>query len=132
EGKDNETLLEIGQQIDNLTVTGLGRERLNDFSNVTEWLRGDLTVLSEPLINDWLTWSSHSSIGHGRIEPAQSPTDPNDVFVPLYYFPNADGVVAMTRHELVLPLDFGPLNVDPYLLGEAAHWGEGFNKDDVS
>src|SRR5690606_29666110 len=57
EGKDNETLLEIGQQIDNLTVTGLGRERLNDFSNVTEWLRGDLTVLSEPLINDWLTWS---------------------------------------------------------------------------
>src|SRR5690606_33478850 len=33
---------------------------------------------------------------------------------------------------LVLPLDFGPLNVDPYLLGEAAHWGEGFNKDDVS
>ncbi|MBX3436580.1 MAG: hypothetical protein KF861_03750 [Planctomycetaceae bacterium] len=133
DGKDNETLLEIGQQVDNVTITGLARERLNDFSNDTEWLRGDLTVLSEPLFNDWLTWSSHSSIGYGRIEPAQPPFDPTiDVFQPLPYYADADGMVAMTRHELVLPLDFGPLNVDPYLLGEAAHWGESLNGDDLS
>lgn len=133
EGKDNETLLEIGRQVDNRTITGLGRERINDFENDTEWLRGDLTVLSEPLLNDWLTWSSHTSLGYGRIEPAQPPFNPaEDVFAPLPYYADADGVVAMTRHELVLPLDFGPLNVDPYLLGEAAHWGEALDGDDLS
>ncbi|MGE0376568.1 MAG: hypothetical protein AB7I48_12510 [Planctomycetaceae bacterium] len=133
EGKDNETLLEIGRQVDNVTITGLGRERINDFENDTEWLRGDLTVLSEPLLNDWLTWSSHSSVGYGRIEPAQPPFNPAvDVFAPLPYYADADGMVAMTRHELVLPLDFGPLNVNPYLLGEAAHWGEALNGDDLT
>ncbi len=133
EGKDNETLLEIGQQVDNVTITGLGRERLNDFSNVTEWLRGDLTVLAEPLLNDWLTWSSHSSLGYGRIEPAQPPFNPAvDVFTPLPYFADVEGLVTSTRHELVLPLDLGPLNVDPYLMGEAAYWGEAMNGDDLS
>ncbi len=133
EDKDNETLLEVGQQIDNVTISGLARKRLNDFSNQTEWLREDLTVLSEPLFGDLLTWSSHSSVGYGRIEPAQPPFNPAvDTFTPLPYYTNSDGLVAMTRHELVMPLDFGPLNVDPYILGEAAHWGEAINGDDLS
>ncbi|MEZ6052470.1 MAG: hypothetical protein R3B91_12440 [Planctomycetaceae bacterium] len=133
QGKDNETLLEVGQQIDNLTISGLARKRLNDFSNQTDWLREDLTILSEPLFGDLLTWSSHSSVGYGRIEPAQPPFNPAvDTFTPLPYYTNSDGLVAMTRHELVLPLDFGPLNVDPYLMGEAAHWGDAINGDDLS
>jgi hypothetical protein len=133
EGKDHETLVEIGRQDDNLTITGLARERLNDFSNDTEWLRGDLTLLGQPLLGDWLSWSTHSSVGYGRLEPAQPPFNPAvDVFAPLPYITDADGTVAMTRHELVLPLDIGPLNIDPYVLGEAAYWGEAMNGDDLS
>ena len=51
---------------------------LNDFENQTEWLpRVDLTLLGEPLLNDWLTWSTHISGRLGRSRPAEAPTDPD-------------------------------------------------------
>ena len=133
EGKDHETLIEFGQQVDNLTWSLLGRERLNNFSNVTEWARGDLTILSQPLLADWLTWSSHTSIGYGRVEPADAPFDPMlDTFTPLPYYVNMDGLVAMTRHELDLPFMVGPINVVPYVLGEAGYWEEDALGNDLS
>ena len=133
QGKDHETLIEFGQQVDNLTWSLLGRERLNDFSNQTEWARGDLTVLGQPLLADWLTWSSHSSIGYGRVEPADAPFNPAvDVFTPLPYYTHMDGLVAMTRHELDVPFMIGPVNVVPYVLGEAAYWDEAVGGGDLS
>lgn len=123
--KDQETLLNLSHQYDNWTVSGLLRARLVDFEYQTEWLpRVDLTALGEPLLNNWLSWSSHSSVGYGRIRPAEPPADPTDPFAPLPYFPEVEGTVAMTRHELDLPLNIGPVNVVPYLLGEAAYWQE--------
>ena len=123
--KDHESLLHLNHQIDNLSISGLVRGRLNDFSNQTEWLpRGDLTILGEPVFGTWLNWSSHSSVGYGRIRPADAPSDPTDVFVPLPYFPSVGGTVAMTRHEIDLPLNVGPLHLTPYVLGEAAYWQE--------
>lgn len=123
--KDHESLLNLNQQFDNLTISGTVRGRLNDFSNVTNWWpRGDLTVLGEPIPGTWLTWSSHSSLGYGQIRPAQAPTNPADTFVPLPYFQNVGGLVAMTRHELDLPFNVGALNLVPYALGEAAYWEE--------
>ncbi|REJ92434.1 MAG: hypothetical protein DWQ29_04820 [Planctomycetota bacterium] len=131
-GKDYETLVGLNHQYDNLTISGLVRGRLNDFSNQTNWLpKLDLTILGEPLLNNWLTWSSHSSIGYGHIRPAEPPSDPSDPFTPIIdpnsglpIFPNVNGTVAMTRHELNLPLNVGPVNIVPYVLGEAAHWQE--------
>ena len=129
--KDQETLLNLSHQFDNWTVSGMTRARLNDFEYQTEWLpRVDLTVLGEPLLNDLVAWSSHSSIGYGRIRPADPPPDPTDPFVPLPYFPEVDGTVAMTRHQLDVPLNIGPLNVVPYLLGEAAYWQEDIAGDE--
>ncbi len=123
--KDLETLVGIQNQFDNLTVGGLARWNLNDFENSTEWLpRGDLTLLGQPLLNDMLTWSTHSSLGYGRINPADAPFDPDDVFTPLPYYPEVQGTVAMTRHEIDMPLQFGTLNVVPYALGEVAFWEE--------
>lgn len=131
--KDQETLLNLNHQYDNWTISGLGRVRLVDFEYQTEWLpRVDLTVLGEPLANGWLTWSSHSSAGYGRIRPADPPSDPTDPFVPLPYFPEVDGTVLMTRHELDLPLNVGPVNLVPYLLGEAAHWQEDITGSELS
>ena len=129
--KDQETLLNLSHQFDNWTVSGMTRARLNDFEYQTEWLpRVDLTVLGEPLLNNWLAWSSHSSVGYGRIRPADAPSDPTDPFVPLPYFPEVDGTVAMTRHQLELPLNIGAVNVVPYLLGEAAYWQENIAGDE--
>ncbi len=131
--KDIETLIGIQNQQDNLTVGGLARWNLNDFENTTEWLpRADLTLLSQPLFGDMLTWSSHSSVGYGRIRPADAPYDPADVFTPLPYYPDVEGGVAMTRHEIDMPLRFGPVNVVPYALGEIAYWEENALGDSAS
>jgi hypothetical protein len=133
EGKDHETLIEFGQQVDNMTWSLLGSQRLNNFANTTEWARGDITILGQPLLADWLTWSSHSSIGHGRVEPADAPFNPmQDVFTPLPFYTHMDGLVAMTRHEIDLPFMIGPVNVVPYLLGEAAYWDEDATGNDLS
>lgn len=132
-GKDYESLLMLGQTWDNLTISGLVKGRLNDFENDTQWLpRGDLTLLGEPLFGSWLTWSTHSYAGHGRVFPAEAPTDPADIFSPLPYFTNSSGLVAMTRHQLDLPLNVGPVKVVPYVLGEAAYWEEDLTQQQLS
>jgi len=124
--KDNETLLYVKQQFDNLAWTALLRPQVNDFENTTEWLpRGDIYLLSEPFWNGLLTWSTHTSAAYGNLKPAQAPSDPvADRFDPLPFVDDVGGAVLMSRHELTMPLHAGPVNVVPYLLGEAAFWGE--------
>lgn len=124
--KDSDTLLELQQQYDNLTWSVLGQFQSNDFEHGTEWLpRGDLTLLSEPLLGGLLNWSTRSSLGYGRLNRADLPDDPaNDVFTPLPYHPSASGLVAHTRHELNMPFNLGAVKVVPYVLGEAAYWGD--------
>ncbi len=133
-GKDYENYTSINHQIDNLSASLIFRGRLNDFENTTSWLpRLDLTLLSEPVGGTPLLWSSRSSIGYGRIHQADAPGSPAlDVFARLPYFVDREGVVAMTRHELDLPLHLGPINVVPYLLGEAAYWQEDLTGGDLT
>ena len=38
----------------------------------------------------------------------------------------------VTRHEIDLPLELGPTKIVPYVLGEAAFWGEDLNGDSFS
>jgi lipopolysaccharide assembly outer membrane protein LptD (OstA) len=130
--KDSETLLNLNHQFGNGQFSGLVKGRINDFSDQTEWLpKFDLFNLGEPLFGDALTWSSHSSIGYGRIRPAEAPSDPADVFQPLPYYQKASGLVGMTRHELNAPFMLGAMNIDPYVMGEAAAWGEDYNGDSL-
>ncbi|GAB4159012.1 MAG: organic solvent tolerance protein OstA [Planctomycetaceae bacterium] len=125
--KDVETLLYARQIVDNYAWTMLGRPQVNDFETTTEWLpRADLYVLSEPFFDGRITWSMHSSVGYGRLQPGDRPTDPTDLSTPLPFAAPADGIVSMTRHELNAPFNIGPVRVVPYLLGEAAFWGEDF------
>jgi hypothetical protein len=131
-GKDNETMAYARQLQDNMAWTLLGRVQLNDFENRTEWLpRGDLYLLSEPLLGGWLTWSTRTSAAYARLNPAAPPTDPREVFVPLPYVADVEGMVAMSRHELNAPLDLGPLHVTPFVLGEAAFWSEDFTGNSI-
>jgi len=132
EGKDVETLIYGKQYLDNWAWTAIGRPQTNEFQNTTEWLpRGDLYVLSEPILGGSVTWSSHTSAGYGHLVRGDPPTDPADVFVPIPYINEAKGAVLMTRHEVDAPFNLGPVQFVPYLMGEAAYWGEDFNGNDI-
>ena len=132
-GKDQENLINLAVQNDNVTGSVMFQTRLNDIFDQTEWLpRLDLTVLGQPLLNDTVSWSSHSWVGYGHIRPAQAPTDPNDTFSPLPYFPDVQGLVTGTRHELSVPFELGPLKIAPYALGEAAYWQQDMTEQDRS
>lgn len=132
--KDLENKLALEYQFNNVSASILGAVRTNDFSNQTDWLpRADLTLLGQPVLNSPVNWSMHSYAGYGHLQQAESP--PNaaaDPFVPLDYFQDSEGLVAMSRHELTLPFNAGPVKVVPYVLGEVAHWQEDLNGDELT
>ncbi|QDU07240.1 hypothetical protein [Gimesia aquarii] len=131
--KDIETLLHLKQQQENWSWSIIGRTRLNDFTNTTDWLpKGDLYLLGEPLFGNLLSWTSHSSIGYGKLKPGAPPYNPTqDVFTPLPFIADSQGVVAMTRHQLEAPFNLGPIKLVPYVLGEAAYWEEGLQQQKI-
>lgn len=132
-GKDVETFINVRQSIDNVAWDVIGRPQLNQFENTTRWLpRGDLYVLSEPLFDGNLLYSTHTSAGYGQLRRADRPDDPNDIFTPIPYIVDAEGAVLMTRHELTAPFNLGPVNIVPFVMGEAAYWGEDFTGDSIS
>ncbi len=132
-GQDLENTLSIHHQYDNLSASVLGSGRSNNFENQTDWLpKLDLTVLGEPVLGSPLLWSMHSSAGYAHSRPAEAPTDPNDAFAPLPYYQDIGGTVLMSRHELSLPFNLGPVNIAPYVLGEIAHWQEDLQSDELT
>ena len=131
--KDIETKVQLNQRLsDNAALTILARPQLNDFENNTQWLpRGDLYFLGEPLLGSLINYSSHSSAGYAITNLAAPPTDPNDIATPLPWMINGQGLVAQTRHELELPFDLGAFRIAPFVLGEAAFWGDSFSGNSV-
>ena len=51
-------------------------------------------VLGQPLLNNLVTWSTHSYVGYANQRIADNPTDPADKFSVLPYESNASGLVA--------------------------------------
>lgn len=130
--KDPETLLYFTKSEENLAWSVLGSTRLNDdFWNTTQWLRGDGYVLSQPLFDGLLTYSTHTSAGFGDLDPAERPFDPSDTFTPLPFVADAEGGVLMTRHMLDAPFHIGPLHFVPYVMGESAYWNQGLEDDSI-
>jgi hypothetical protein len=132
--KDQSTALELKKYWDNQTLGVMGSVRLNDFFMQTEWLpKVDHYVLGEPLLFDWINWSAHTNVGYAHLRTASTPLNPEEqaVFDPLPYEVDSEGLRAATRHEVSAPLDLGPFRITPYVLGEAAHWGEDLNGDDI-
>ena len=133
-GKDIETVLGVRQDAGAYSGMLWGKTELNQFEASTQWLpRADLYSFSQPLFNGLAYWSSHSSVGYADMNTMRAPTDPADPFTPLGlpYMTDASGLVAMSRHELDAPFMIGPVNIDPYVMGEAAYWDSGFNGDSV-
>ena len=45
---------------------------------------------------------------------------------------NGQGLVAQTRHEIELPFNLGALRLAPFMMGEAAFWGDSFSGESVN
>jgi lipopolysaccharide export system protein LptA len=125
--KDESTDVDLKRLVGNSSYEITGEVRPNGFVTDTQWLpRGDHFLFGQPLLFDKLTWHEHTSIGYAQMLTASAPTDPAQLAVisPLAWEANVQGARAATRHELDMPLDAGPFKVVPYVLGEAAYWGE--------
>ncbi len=132
-GKDLETLAYLRQQpTENSMWSLLVRPTVNPFENNTAWLpRGDLYFLGEPLAGGLFNWSSHTSAAYASVNQGDAPANPLDIYSPLPYYTDANGLVAMTRHEVEMPFNLGPLKVAPYALGEAAFWSDSFTSQSI-
>ncbi|HXY35586.1 MAG TPA: hypothetical protein VEI07_15245 [Planctomycetaceae bacterium] len=130
-GKDLETLGYLKQQQSNWAWTALIRPLDEPFEYETQWLpRGDLYVLSEPLFNGLLTYSTHTSGAYAEVHLANPPSS-QEVFTPIPYYAPVHGADLMTRQQLDAPFSLGPVNFVPHIMGEAAYWGDSFSGDPI-
>lgn len=138
--KDLTTGAELKRTWENRSLAFSVDYRINNFFTQTDWLpRVDHFWLGESLLADHLTWYAHSTVGLARLRTASFPETP----IPNYIYrpwETSDGVTPLgsvtseriaSRHEIDLPLQIGPFKVVPYVLGEAAHWGEDRFREDA-
>jgi len=133
--KDETTGIELKRYIANSSWSIAADTRINKFFTQSEQLpRLDHFWLGQSLLSNRLTWFEHSNVGYMHLRTASTPTDPTDSakFQLLPWEQEQEGLRAATRQELDLPLDLGPVKVVPYVLGEAAHWGNDLNGDPLT
>ncbi len=134
-GPDLPTRLELYQPMDNQSFRLSALVNLNDFFMEGERLpQFDHTLLGQSVLNNWLTWHSHTQVGYNRVRPVTTPQDPADL-MNFTFLPGeaaAQGQRLVTTQELDLPLQTGPVKVVPYALGQFAHWGEDLNGDQLN
>ena len=130
--KDQTTGFELKKLLDNQSFAISADARVNDFFTQTEWLpRLDHYWLGQSLFGDTVTWFEHTSVAYARLQPASAPSNPVDAAqtVPLPWQPDVEGERLVTSHEFDLPMEWGPVKVVPYVLGELAHWGQDIDGD---
>jgi hypothetical protein len=133
EEKDQTTGTEIKRRHENHSISATADMRINDFLTQTSGIRSDHYWIAQPLLSDWLSWTTHSSVGHSHLEIADAPLNPIEaaLFDPLAWEVEREGLRATTRHRVDLPLQWGGAKIVPYVLGEAAHWDEDLNGNDL-
>lgn len=133
--KDQTTGVELKQFIENTSWSIAADARLNPFFTQTQGVRLDHYTLGQTFLFDWLTWHEHSSVGYANMQVASTPTNPVDL-AKFQLLPwetrDSGGPKAFSRQEIDLPLEAGPVKVVPYLLGEAAYWGEDLTGDSLT
>jgi len=132
--KDQSTDIELKRLVENSSWSLTAEARPNGFVTDTEWLRADHFLFGQPLLFDRLSWHEHTSVGYARLQTTAPPADPAQVAVisPNPWAADVEGLRAVTRQEIDLPLELGPTKVVPYVLGEAGFWGEDLSGDSFS
>jgi hypothetical protein len=141
ENPDQLTGVRIKRTFDNQSISLEANGRVNDFFTQTQWLpRLDHYWLGEPLVDDNLTWFTHSTAAYADIGIASTPDTAQlaSIFELMPWEEDALGVpidVAgerlTTRHELDFPIDLAPFKFVPFALGELYHAGEDINGNDI-
>ena len=134
EDSDRANQLKIGKTVENRSFSLWADVRTNDFHTQTQRLpQLEFYWLGEPLFGDLLTWNSYSQVGYVHLFPDTAPEDPADraLWHLLDWETERKGIRASTRHEISYPFQLGAVKVVPFVLGEAAYWGEDLNGDDA-
>jgi len=132
---DRANQIEIRKQYENRSFSIWADVRTNDFHTQTQRLpQLDFYWLGQPLLNDALTWNSYSQIGYVHLFPDTAPTDPADreLWHLLDWEKDRKGLRTSTRNEIAYPFQAGVVKFVPFVMGEAAYWGEGVDGQEVS
>ncbi|MEM6363684.1 MAG: organic solvent tolerance protein OstA, partial [Planctomycetota bacterium] len=109
--------------------------QINDFYRETERLPSlNHYALGGTPLGDLVTWSMHNEVGYERLNVADDPLDPV-IAASTADLPGElqrEGIVTRTRQELSLPFDLGPLRLIPFAIGEAAHYGQDTDGEDLT
>ncbi|MGE0758783.1 MAG: organic solvent tolerance protein OstA, partial [Pirellulaceae bacterium] len=134
--KDQITGLELKRYVGNSSWSLTADVRVNDFFTQTERLPRLDHFLTGQSVFGFLTWHGHSQAGYEHLRPAvpPDPRNPTEValFDPLAWETDAEGLRVATRQELDWPVQLGAVKVVPYVLGEAAHWGEDLTGNELT
>jgi hypothetical protein len=124
--KDPTTDLELKFRREDISMSLMAEARLDNFVTETQWLpRFDHYLLGQS--EGWLTWFEHTSLGYAQFKTATLPSAAAGD-EPVSHLPweqaNFSGGRFVSRDEVDLPLELGPVKIAPYLLGELGYWGE--------
>jgi len=132
--KDERTGFRLKRLADNRSLSIEANGQVNPFFTETQWLpRVDHYWLGESLLGDRLTWFEHSQAAYANINVATTPTEPTlaSQFTTLPWEADVEGERLVTRQEIDMPLELGPVKVVPFALGELAQWGEALDGDQL-
>ena len=138
--------LTLRRPIDNRQWRLLTSLRVDPFLTQSEWWpRLDHHWIAQPLLRDALSWYEHSSISYVRqnlpaapmgetgslAAPPANPGQGYYLWTLLPYENNVIGERLVTRQEIDLPFQAGPVKLVPYALGELGHWGQDIQQQPI-
>ncbi|MEZ6137109.1 MAG: organic solvent tolerance protein OstA [Pirellulaceae bacterium] len=133
--KDFSSALRLRRYNGNRLLDIAGQARVNDFFTETEQLPAvDHYWLGQDLLGQRLTWSAQTNVGYVHQRTASTPLAAAEAakFALLPWESDSEGLRAITRQELSMPLDLGAWKIIPFMSGEAGFWNEDVNQDDVT
>ena len=136
EQKDPTTDVSLMFRRENMSMDLFAQERVDNFVTETNWLpRFDHFLLGQSLLADKLTWDEHTSVAYAQFKTGTLPSlaagDQPTSHLP-WEPQNFSGARLVTRNELDLPLELGPVKVVPYVLGELGYWGQDLAGNDMT
>ncbi|MGL5096390.1 MAG: hypothetical protein ACRDD1_12425, partial [Planctomycetia bacterium] len=136
-GKDQETLLYAKYVNEHRAFTALVQPRVNHFlPQNAMYPRLDGYILGAPLLQDRLTYFSHSSLLYTQIRPPeafplQGSVNPFTGVQTVMPDARVDTGRFDSRHEVDLPFNLGPVRVVPFLVGQFTGYSNGLNEEDA-
>ena len=131
---DQETLAYLIRQKDNWAWDLWTEANLQSWQTDTQWLpRRDYYRLGDSLLDNRLTYFTHSGLDYANTHTADEVNNPNIfAFIPYDPISNTSGVLqagrVYTKHEFDMPLQFSDIiRFVPYVQGQAVGWTNQIN-----